>query len=80
MQAPHTDELVEIVKEMKSISEYDPEYPLISSGFFDSFDIMTLVARVEERYNIKIPGEEITPENLDTCAAIGAMIERLQDG
>jgi acyl carrier protein len=38
---------------------------------------MTLVARVEERFNIKIPGEEITPENLDTCADIAAMIQRL---
>lgn len=76
----YTEHIVSIVQEIKSISEYDPKYPLISSGFFDSFDIMTLVSKVEERFGVKIPGEEITPDNLDTCADIVEMVKRLQDG
>jgi acyl carrier protein len=36
----------------------------------DSFDIISLVTILEKKFNVKIPGLEITPENFHSLEAI----------
>ena len=50
---------------------------LIDSGIIDSFGIMSLMGFLEERFSIKMNGEDLMPENFDSIAALSAMVEKM---
>jgi len=45
-------------------------------GMLDSFDLMTLVSTLDERFGIKIDGTDILPENFANVSAIEALVQR----
>ncbi len=50
--------------------------PLISSGIVDSFSMVSLKRFVENKYSIKLPDEEATPEAFDTVNSICDLINK----
>jgi len=44
--------------------------PLISSGFVDSFSMVSLKVFLEKKFNISIPDDEATPEAFDSVDKI----------
>jgi acyl carrier protein len=48
----------------------------LARGILDSTGILELVAFLEERFDLKIPDEDLLPENLDSLNAIAAYVER----
>jgi len=50
--------------------------PLISSGIVDSFSMVSLKTFLENKYNIKIPDEEATPEAFDTVRKIMELVRK----
>ena len=72
------DELLEILKEAKSEVDFSNEKALIDNGILDSFDVVQLVMKLNEEFDIEIGAEEITPENFNSAESMWKMIERLQ--
>jgi acyl carrier protein len=56
--------------------EVDADTALISSGIVDSFSMVSLKAFLENRYDIRIPDEDATPEAFDTVASIVQIVEK----
>ena len=52
--------------------------PLIEEGILDSMALMQIVAFLEERTGVRIPDDEVSPDNFDTIEAIERMVDRLQ--
>jgi acyl carrier protein len=50
--------------------------PLVESGIIDSLGVMTLLAFLEDKFLIQIPGDELIPENFESISAITALVER----
>ncbi|MBP3870496.1 MAG: acyl carrier protein [Faecalicoccus sp.] len=50
---------------------------LIDGHFLDSLSIISLVAQLEEEFDIIIPAVEIVPKNFNSVEALNAMVERL---
>lgn len=50
--------------------QVDPDQSLVESGVIDSLGILELVEFVEVRFDLRIPEEELLPENLDSIANI----------
>ena len=50
--------------------EISYDTPLISSGFVDSFSMVSLKMFIEKKFNIIIPDEEATPEAFDSVNKI----------
>jgi acyl carrier protein len=48
----------------------------ISEGYLDSFDIVSLVAAIDEEYNISIDGTDILPENFETIDSISSLVTK----
>ena len=46
----------------------------------DSHGVMELVGFLEERYGISVADEDLSPENFESVANIGAFVERKQNG
>ena len=72
------NELLEILKEAKPEVDFSTEKALIDNGVLDSFDVVQLVMKLNEEFDIEIGAEEITPENFNSADSIWAMIQRLQ--
>lgn len=72
------DELVEILKEAKPDVDFSAEKALIDNGVIDSFDVVQLVMKLNEAFDIEIGAEEIVPENFNSADSMWAMIQRLQ--
>ena len=49
---------------------------LIEGGFIDSLGVLSLVAFLEENFEITVSDDDMVPENLDTIDAILAFIDR----
>lgn len=53
---------------------------LSETGVIDSITLLQLIDFLEEKYNIRIPVEMITPENFDTLAGISQSVIKLKNG
>jgi acyl carrier protein len=56
----------------------DDHTALIEDGLIDSMGLMQIVAFLDERAGVRVPDDEVTPENFETIAAIDQLVERLQ--
>ena len=72
------DELLEILKEAKPDVDFSSEKSLIDNGVLDSFDVVQLVMKLNDAFDIEIGAEEITPENFNSAYSMWAMVQRLQ--
>ncbi|MCK5117327.1 MAG: acyl carrier protein [Candidatus Aegiribacteria sp.] len=58
----------------EDVVSYDS--PLISSGIVDSFSMVSLKRFIENKYSIKLPDEEATPEAFDTVNSICRLVNQ----
>lgn len=73
------NELLEILSDLHPEVDFETCDTLIDEGILDSFDIVTIIAEVNEEFDVVIPAEEIVPENFNSAEALYALIERLAD-
>jgi len=71
--------LLEILQEMHDDIDFATHERLIDDNVIDSFDIITLIAEIDERIGVTVPPEELVPENFNSYAAISALIARLEE-
>ena len=50
----------------------------MDDGVIDSFDVVSIVGEIGERFQVDIPVEDITAENFNSPEAMLLMIERLK--
>ena len=72
------DKLMRILSELSSDIDFETEDALIDGGLLDSFDIVTLVAEIDDAFGIESPAEALIPENFNSAKAIFALIQQLQ--
>ena len=73
------DELLAILKDLHPEVDYDTCDTLIDDKILDSIDIVSLVAEISDTFDVAIPAEELLPENFNSAAALGELIQRLDD-
>ncbi|HHU89705.1 MAG TPA: acyl carrier protein [Clostridiaceae bacterium] len=71
--------LLEILEELHPEIDFETHKSLIDDKILDSFDIITIIAEVNDEYDVAIPAHEITPENFNSASALYELIERLMD-
>ena len=72
-------ELLELLKRVRSDVDFESEEKLVDDGIIDSFDIVSIIAEISEKFNVDITVDDISPENFNSAASIYALIERLKE-
>ena len=72
------DKLLAILSDLHPETDFLSHTALIGEGVLDSFDIVTIVADVDDAYGVSIPAEEIVPENFNSALSLFELIRRLQ--
>lgn len=74
------NDLLEILMDLHPEVDFSTEEHLIDNGILDSFDIVTLVTEISEKYDVTLGVQNLVPENLNSAKALYALIKRLGDG
>ena len=72
------NELLKILNEVKPNIDFEKEKNIIDDEIIGSFDIITIIAMINEKFNIEFPVEELTPENFQTVEILYNTIKRIQ--
>ncbi|WP_149723437.1 acyl carrier protein [Campylobacter concisus] len=64
------EKIREILVDIRPEYDFLEDKDFIEAGMLDSFDVLTLVTELEEKFNIKIDGGDILPENFSSINAI----------
>lgn len=71
--------LLNILKDLHPDVDFEANDKLIDNKILDSFDIVTIIAEVDNAYGVAIPAEEIVPENFNSAKSLYALIKRLSE-
>ena len=73
------ERLIEILEGLHPEVDFVTCDDLIDGKIFDSFDIVTLVAEINEEFDVAIPAEELIPDNFNSAEAIWDLIQKLDE-
>ena len=73
------EELIEILEDIDPSVDYKECETLVTDNYLDSLAIISLVAEIEERFDVQIPTVEIIPDNFNSAKALWELIERLKE-
>ena len=71
------EKVMDILMDLRPDIDFVNETHLIADGILESFDIMSLVAELEDEFNIKIRPKDLVAENFNSVDAIVTLLQRL---
>ncbi|PPB52760.1 acyl carrier protein [Campylobacter hyointestinalis] len=72
-------EITKILQSVRGDIDFTNATNLVSDGIITSFDILQIVMKLEEEFDIEIEPQYIEPENFNSAKAIKEMIEKLKN-
>ena len=71
--------VIEMLEDVREGIDYANITNLVDARHLDSFDILAVVAAIDDEFDVEVPAKEIIPANFNSVAALTAMIQRLAD-
>ena len=73
------EQLLEILRELHPETDFEKETALVDHGILVSFDIVMLITRIEEEFDVVIPAKDITPAYFNSAKSLYALIASLEE-
>ncbi len=73
------DELIAILQEIHPDVDYEKATNLVDGKILDSFDIISLVGEIADKFDVVISAEHMIPENFNSAQALWNLILTLED-
>lgn len=70
------EEIMSMLSELRPEFDFAESENFIEDGLLDSFDIISLVSMLEEKYGAKVDGLDIVPESFASLEAIEALVKK----
>lgn len=70
------EKILSILSDLRPEFDFSESENYIEDGYLDSFDVVTLVSELEEKFGILIDALDILPENFANAAAIAALVKK----
>lgn len=70
------EKIYKILAELRPEFDYSSSKDFIADGMLDSFDIISLVTELEEKFEIFIDALDILPENFCSVEAIANVVRK----
>lgn len=72
------EQILDMLKREYPLIDFEHEEHLMTGGHLDSLAVVSIIADLEEMFDITITMEYIQPENFESVRAMWAMVEELQ--
>lgn len=66
--------ILEMLQDLQPAFNFEEGVDFVQAGYLDSFDVVTLVAGLEEEFGVIISALEILPENFASLASIARLV------
>lgn len=76
MQKIDPADIEEMLEEIRPDTDFSASANFAEDGLLDSFDIVTLVTMIDEKYGVDVDGRDILPENFSSAESIAALIDK----
>ena len=73
------EKLLENLENIKPGVDYENVTTLIDDHYLDSLSILSLIAEIEDEFDVVVPTIEIIPENFNSVEAMMNLITKLQE-
>jgi acyl carrier protein len=73
------EELLELLQDVRDDIDFSKEDKLIDDKILTSFDIIQIIAAIDETFDVSIPATQIVPANFNSMQAMYDMIQKLSD-
>ncbi len=73
------EKILEILTEVRPDVDFENEGELVSANVLESFDIVQIVAELDDEFDIEITPKDLIADNFNSLDSIVELIERLQD-
>lgn len=73
------EELMKILQEVRPDVDFEKETKLIDDSVFDSFDIISIVAEINDIFSINVNAADLLPENFNSASAIWELVKHYQN-
>ena len=73
------EKLMEILYDLNPGVDYENRKDLIDAHLLDSLTILSLVAELEDAFDVTVPAVEVVPANFNSVESMWEMIQRLQE-
>lgn len=71
------EQILEILMDLRPDIDFESEKKLIDDHVLESFDIVSLVAGLEDEFDIKIRPKDLIAENFNSLDALTELVETL---
>ena len=73
------EQIMKILKGIRSDVDFENETALIDNGVLDSFDIISIVGELNDAFDVEINVDDLLPENFNNVTAMVELIGKLQE-
>lgn len=73
------DTILDILDELKPGVDWRGRTDLVDDRELDSLTIISLIAELEDAFDVVVPAVEIVPENFNSLEGIWALVRRLRE-
>lgn len=70
------DQIMAMLNELRPEFDFTDSDDFVMDGLLDSFDIISLVSMLEEKYECKVDGLDIVPENFSSIDFIIELVKK----
>lgn len=68
--------ILDILADLRPEFDFNDSENFIEDGLLDSFDVISLTSKLEEKYGVNIDGLDIVPENYTSVETIEALVRK----
>ena len=70
------EQIMGMLNELRPEFDFTDSDDFVMDGLLDSFDIISLVSMLEEKYGVKVDGLDIVPENFSSLETIEELVNK----
>lgn len=71
-------QLMAILSDIRPDVDFENETALIDDGILDSFDVVSIISEIDDKFGVQIRISELDPENFNSAEAIWKLIQSLK--
>lgn len=71
-----SEQIMAMLNELRPEFDFTDSDDFVMDGLLDSFDIISLVSMLEEKYECKVDGLDIVPENFSSVDAMIVLVKK----
>lgn len=72
------EELLALLQEIRPDVDFENEDALIDDGILDSFDVVSIISEIDDKFDVQIRIAELDPDNFNSAEALWQLIQSMK--